>query len=240
MVRSPPPCALGGEMKRLLIAFCILSLAALACGSDSPKTVDDYMQEFGGNVDVYNRILSLTDCSALQSEFDQADENLQLQSPGTPQYQAGIGYMQAADDHMKSVGCYEQSNSPPTADLSLIIAQTSNAAFAQTQLASSPTSFSTSTFLPTLTQPVIPTPITIATSADGPVPTNTFIFILPTLPPPSGGTCSCSDDLYNCTTDFSTQTQAQACYEFCISQGVGDVHQLDGNDKDGRACESLP
>jgi len=44
------------------------------------------MQEFGGNVDIYNRILIATDCAILQDEFNQAEANLKLQQPGTPQY----------------------------------------------------------------------------------------------------------------------------------------------------------
>jgi micrococcal nuclease len=73
------------------------------------------------------------------------------------------------------------------------------------------------------------------------------------LPPPptqaaSGGSteggdsdssiCSCSGNTYNCG-DFSTHNQAQACYNYCISEGRGDIHRLDG-DNDGLACESLP
>ncbi len=50
--------------------------------------------------------------------------------------------------------------------------------------------------------------------------------------------CSCSGNLYNCS-DFSSHAQAQACYNYCISIGRGDVHRLDGN-SDGDACESLP
>ena len=54
----------------------------------------------------------------------------------------------------------------------------------------------------------------------------------------SGGskTCDCSGDLYNCA-DFTTTSAAQSCYDYCISQGKGDVHRLDA-DKDGLACES--
>ena len=37
--------------------------------------------------------------------------------------------------------------------------------------------------------------------------------------------------------DFATQAAAQA---FMIASGAGDPHGLDGNDNDGRACESLP
>ena len=59
----------------------------------------------------------------------------------------------------------------------------------------------------------------------------------PTIPPQSA-VCSCSGGL-DCK-DFSTHNQAQACFEYCRSLGLGDVHGLDGNDQDGLACESLP
>jgi endonuclease YncB( thermonuclease family) len=55
-----------------------------------------------------------------------------------------------------------------------------------------------------------------------------------TPPPP----CACSGNLYNCS-DFSTQAEAQACFNYCKTQGRGDIHRLDG-DNDGIACESLP
>jgi hypothetical protein len=51
-------------------------------------------------------------------------------------------------------------------------------------------------------------------------------------------TCSCSDNIYNCS-DFGSHLQAQACFDYCMSIGAGDVHWLDGDD-DGSACESLP
>ncbi len=50
--------------------------------------------------------------------------------------------------------------------------------------------------------------------------------------------CSCSGNQYNCS-DFSTYVSAQACYNYCISVGRGDIHRLDG-DNDGSACEELP
>ena len=55
---------------------------------------------------------------------------------------------------------------------------------------------------------------------------------------PPAAVCECSANLYNCS-DFSTHRQAQACYEYCLSLGAGDVHSLDG-DADGIACERLP
>ncbi len=40
--------------------------------------------------------------------------------------------------------------------------------------------------------------------------------------------------------DFKRQRQAQACFDYCQSQGYGDIFSLDGSDKDGKVCESLP
>lgn len=50
--------------------------------------------------------------------------------------------------------------------------------------------------------------------------------------------CSCEGNLYNCV-DFSTQAEAQTCYDFCLTQTGQDIHRLDGRG-DGRACRSLP
>lgn len=82
---------------------------------------------------------------------------------------------------------------------------------------------------PTATVIVLPTPTATATVAPLPMPTPTQ---------PVGGVCLCDRDRYNCS-NFSTQRQAQACYDHCVSQGRGDIHRLD-RDNDGVACESLP
>lgn len=63
---------------------------------------------------------------------------------------------------------------------------------------------------------------------------------LPTLAPSGGNAvCTCSGPDLDCK-DFSSHASAQACYNYCNSQGFGDVFRLDGNDNDGLACESLP
>jgi micrococcal nuclease len=49
---------------------------------------------------------------------------------------------------------------------------------------------------------------------------------------------SCSKNSYNCS-DFSTQADAQACFDYCMAQTGEDVHKLDGGG-DGIVCESLP
>lgn len=49
----------------------------------------------------------------------------------------------------------------------------------------------------------------------------------------------CDHDEYNCS-DFSTQPEAQAVFEYCRDVAhMGDIHGLD-TDHDGTACESLP
>lgn len=54
----------------------------------------------------------------------------------------------------------------------------------------------------------------------------------------SAAGCDCSKNRYKCS-DFSTQAQAQACYDRCLVIKNKDVHHLDRNG-DGRVCESLP
>jgi endonuclease YncB( thermonuclease family) len=86
-----------------------------------------------------------------------------------------------------------------------------------------------------------PTPVPVPTATPKPVaPTAASTnapAVVPTSPPPAA-VCSCSGNIYNCS-DFSTHAAAQACFDYCKSQGHGDVHRLDG-DNDGVACESLP
>lgn len=86
----------------------------------------------------------------------------------------------------------------------------------------------TATFTPTRTPTITRTP----TATNTPTETATATATDP------GGPCGCSFNQYNCS-DFSTQAEAQACYNYCVSQGAGDIHGLDSDD-DGEACESLP
>jgi VCBS repeat-containing protein len=85
------------------------------------------------------------------------------------------------------------------------------------------------------------TPSPEPTETTPPPPTETT-----TPPPPQPtptidgvpGFCTCTGPDLDCA-DFSTQNQAQACFEHCKSLGYGDVYRLDG-DNDGKACEALP
>jgi len=92
-------------------------------------------------------------------------------------------------------------------------------------------------FMPIVFRMKPPTP----TSTFTPVPTSTAT---PSATPTGSGPprptprTRCDADVYNCS-DFATQADAQAVFDFCWSQGYGDVHRLDA-DGDGIACESLP
>ena len=53
-------------------------------------------------------------------------------------------------------------------------------------------------------------------------------------PPP----CNCQGPDLRCKS-FATHAEAQACYNYCLAQGYGDVFGLD-NDGDGQVCMGLP
>ena len=81
--------------------------------------------------------------------------------------------------------------------------------------------------------PDTPTPLP-PTNTPRPIPTDTPI---PGPTPTPRPVCDCGGDIYNCKS-FSSWRQAQACYNYCVSIGKGDIHKLDG-DNDGTACESM-
>lgn len=127
-----------------------------------------------------------------------------------------------------------------------IVAQTRSAAHAQTLAVSTsipPPLTSTSVLLPTFAVSPLAIPPTFAPTWT-PLPTFTpFVLNTPNAPPiaPGNAVCLCDRNRYSCVlSDFSTHAEAQACYDYCVSQGAGDIHGLDGNDNDGLACESLP
>jgi len=86
--------------------------------------------------------------------------------------------------------------------------------------------------------PVVAGPTAVPVSVPLGDPATPVVVIIPTAAPVVGA-CSCGGDSLNCG-DFSTHNDAQACFDFCMSQGRGDVHKLDGADGDNLACESLP
>jgi len=123
--------------------------------------------------------------------------------------------------------------------IEIIIAQTSSAAQVQTlqaaplptnTLAPSNETIPTATVFISVLQTNVAQPTETLEQAIQPTPLSTL--------PPQSAVCSCSGDTLNCS-DFSTHASAQACFNYCISQGAGDIHGLDSNN-DGDACVSLP
>ncbi len=49
--------------------------------------------------------------------------------------------------------------------------------------------------------------------------------------------CPCSGNEFDCA-DFDTHAAAQACYDYCVAQGHGDIHMLDSDDNT-LVCEKM-
>lgn len=114
-------------------------------------------------------------------------------------------------------------------------------------LTATATATATSTLYPTTTSaPPTSTATLYPTTTSAPPTSTATLYPTSTSRPPTatatnsppGGCSICSYDAYNCS-DFSYQSQAQACFNYCWQQVGYDVHRLDG-DGNGLACESLP
>lgn len=93
-------------------------------------------------------------------------------------------------------------------------------------------------FLP-LVRSAPPTPTaTQPPPTSTPVPPPPTATLPPATPTESVATWDCSYDRYNCS-NFSTQAQAQAVFDYCWAVKGFDVHKLDF-DNNMIACESLP
>jgi hypothetical protein len=93
------------QLKKVLLAFLILCLASLACLGPTLATPGDYVEEFGGDITIYTRILTMTDCTELQREVERADQSAKAQESGTEDYRASIGYRTAAQNRIREVEC---------------------------------------------------------------------------------------------------------------------------------------
>lgn len=86
----------------------------------------------------------------------------------------------------------------------------------------------------------VPPPNYVPVPAVAPAPAPTVVIQQPFVPieltPAVAPACSCAADLYNCA-DFANRTDAEACFNQCVREGAGDIHNLD-RDWDGLICES--
>ncbi len=140
---------------------------------------------------------------------------------------------------LQAVGITSPATPAPTVDTKAI----QNTAIAEAWLSYTQTAaaFPTNTSLPTATLAPLPTQ-TLAPIAT--VTATTFLSILPInqtatqVSTVQEAVCACSGDTLNCG-DFTYHSSAQSCFDYCMSQGVGDIHGLD-SDGNNSACESLP
>lgn len=59
-----------------------------------------------GELAVYERIAELTDCAAVQGEFDTASANFDRVQAGSPEAQVSLDYMRVADERLAELDCY--------------------------------------------------------------------------------------------------------------------------------------
>jgi hypothetical protein len=60
-----------------------------------------------GAATVYREIATTYDCPRLQEMFDTASANNDREEPLSYLFEATLGYMDAADDRMDALGCYD-------------------------------------------------------------------------------------------------------------------------------------
>lgn len=82
-------------MRALVLAVMLLS----ACAPRATERI--------GSPEVYARIEAITDCEALQREFDGAMTNAEARQHGDPLRKVSIAYADAAEDRMEKIGCYK-------------------------------------------------------------------------------------------------------------------------------------
>lgn len=91
-------------------SLCILcAVAALAINQTDPQTrADKYAKEYDGSATAYLAIFNSTDCAFLQGQFDTAYDANQTSQPGTIHFKRSLGFMTAADERMREIGCYDK------------------------------------------------------------------------------------------------------------------------------------
>lgn len=66
-----------------------------------------YVDNYGGDFAAYRAIFTLSDCTALQAQFETAYQNNQNAQAGTPNQKQSLGFMTATDERMREIGCYK-------------------------------------------------------------------------------------------------------------------------------------
>lgn len=95
----------------MLVGLVILmAVTLLSTSLDDPEfsgsvQVDSYMAEFGGDRDVYIRILTAETCDRLRDELAGSTADHEQADPDSETYRATLGYMNAAEDQIAVRAC---------------------------------------------------------------------------------------------------------------------------------------
>ena len=89
------------------VAFALINatVGQPSSGTSRSDQLDSYLSEYGGDRDVYIRILTMESCDQLQEEFESLEAERESKEPGSELHQANLGYATAADDTMRAAGC---------------------------------------------------------------------------------------------------------------------------------------
>lgn len=66
-----------------------------------------YVKEYGGDLEVYEEIFTSTDCAELQTFYDSASQSEAAAAPGSAEHRESTGYLTAAEVTLQGVGCRE-------------------------------------------------------------------------------------------------------------------------------------
>jgi hypothetical protein len=85
----------------------VAAAALTGCGQTNGSQSQERKAETRpGSAVVYQRIEAMTDCAALQKQFDIADRNTKRMQDSGQEASVPISYMEAADARMQELTCY--------------------------------------------------------------------------------------------------------------------------------------
>jgi hypothetical protein len=88
-----------------LAAISTLFASLLACDFERADRIDAYMAEYGGSEFIYWSLLREDNCETLVFGYRMDEAGLELEEPGSPEYQENLGYMAATEYRMREIGC---------------------------------------------------------------------------------------------------------------------------------------
>lgn len=101
---------LSGSQRILIVLVAVIAVVIVVNALSKPTadsgSASDYVDRYGGSDTVYAQIAADTDCDSLQETFDRAAANNDTAAAGSAEARWTTGYMTAADERMRAIGCY--------------------------------------------------------------------------------------------------------------------------------------